>query len=119
MTSTFLANTTVNLYRGSTTDALDDEGDDDLTDAEDPGPVNAEPVPFSLIERSRKVYLPESNELRTIRYGIGRCKPTLDVRKNDRIRDLVTGRLWVVNEVSGGGRTIAGHADLSLDLRAV
>ncbi|MCU1617789.1 MAG: hypothetical protein JWO98_5329 [Frankiales bacterium] len=108
---TYLATTRADVLRGLATDEIGNEVD---VDTPVDGLTN---IPISLIEKSRNVYLPETDELRTIRYGIGRARPGLDIREADRLLDRNTGRKWYVNEVTGGGRTIAGFADLVLDLR--
>lgn len=120
-----LANTWGDIYRGSTDTGSGltlGDGEPETLPAEQVDnttqPVAAR-VPMSIIERSRKVYLEETDELRTIRYGIGRLRGGIDVRKHDRVWDVVKQRWWTVNEISGGGRTTAGLSDLSLDLREV
>lgn len=122
---TFQANTRADVFRADSTDADPANGDEnDMGDvvlppagAADTDSAVIKNEPFSLIERTRRIELPETGELRTVRYGIGRCKGTLDVRQGDRIRDRTTGAIWHVNEKSGGGRSIAGLSDLVLDLR--
>jgi hypothetical protein len=122
-----LANTWADVYRGTAPDptglTMGDEGTAQPIPAELADPDNTDPIiarmPIGLTERSRRVYLPETDELRTIRYGDGRVTGTFDVRKGDRLHDLRTGRWWSVNETDDGGHTIAGTSDLLLDLREV
>lgn len=108
---TFIATEKVAVMRGTSTDALGNEIDsEEVVDGLDA-------VFVSIIEKSRRVYLPESSELRTVRYGVGRATPGTDIRQGDRLRSARTGRTWIVNEVSGGERTIAGFRALVFDLR--
>lgn len=109
---TFQPNTTLDVLRGTATTPMGDEIE--TTD----GPAHLSNLPASLIERTRRVFMPESGEVRTVRYGIARLKPGTDVKNTDTLRDRTTGRLWEVNEISGGERTLAGRSDLVLDLRS-
>lgn len=111
--SVFLATTTAQVVRGSTVNAL---GDDVAGVAVVAGLAK---VPVSIIEKGRKVYLPESGELRTVRYVVGRARSNVDIRKGDRLVDNRTGNTYLVDEVTGGERSIAGTQPLVFDLRHV
>lgn len=106
-----MATTTVAVYRGETTNAA---GDQVPTTTPLPGLLL---LPFSVIEKSRTVFVQATSELRTIRYFVGRCRPGVDLRKLDRLKDNLTQRWYAVDEVTGGDRSIAGMKDLVLDLR--
>lgn len=121
-----LANTWVDVYRGVSDDGTGltlGDLEAEMLPTEQVDPLTTDPVlshiPMQVIEHSRKVFLEESGELRTIRYGEGRCTGTYDIRKNDRLWDTVKAKWWTVNEIDSGGRTLAGLTDLTLDLRVV
>lgn len=107
-----IPNTWAAVFRDTDDDVLGDP----LTD-EEPVPGMARVV-MAITEKSRTVYNEESDELRTIRYGVGRAKAGTDIRKDDRIQDLRTSKWWAVTEVGSGSATFTGHRDLSFDLRA-
>jgi len=108
---TFLATERVDVQRGTTTNDLGDEVDN-------PTPVlGMQGISVSIIEKSRRIFGQDSSEDRTVRYADGLARPGLDFREGDRLISKRTGRTWYVNEVTGGTRTIAGFADLVLDLR--
>lgn len=109
-----LATTTCAVIRGETTDALGDDIPSGIV------VVGLEKLPFSIKEKSRKVYVPESDELRTVRYVVGRATPTakaLQIIATDRIRDNSTLKIYVVDEITGGERGISGTRPLVFDLR--
>lgn len=113
MTGVF-ATTRVEVTRGTTQNAIGDDVDSTTPVA---GLLE---VPIGITERSRKVFSQESDEVRTVRYVVGRIQNgNTDIRKGDRLRDLRTDRVYYVEEVTGGERTIAGTSPLSLDLRKV
>jgi hypothetical protein len=107
-----IANTWAAVYRDTDDDVLGDP----LSDEE---PVDGlDRVVVAITEKSRTVYNEETDELRTIRYGTGRAKAGTDIRKDDRIQDLRSGKWWAVTEVGSGSPGFTGHRDLSFDLRA-
>lgn len=107
------ANTWGTVYRGDDANEYADAIDLDE-------PVSGlESIPMAITEQTHTTIDAESDEPRTIRYGVGRAKAGLDIRSGDRIQDARQGRWWLVREVSGGGFTFFGSQDLQLDLRAV
>jgi hypothetical protein len=107
-----LANTWGAVYRDGEDDSLGDP-----ISAEAPV-AGLERVVLSIVEKSRAIYDPETDEVRTVRYGTGRARSGTDIRRDDRIQDLKTGKWWAVREVSSGAASFAGYRDLSFDLRA-
>lgn len=109
-----LANTWAEVFRDGEDDALGDP-----VTATDPV-AGLERVPLSITERSQRIYDAESDELRTVRFGIGRPVDTsIDIRKDDRLHDLRSDEWWAVREVVN--RTVAGMTGLRsvfFDLRA-
>jgi hypothetical protein len=110
-----LATTKACVYRATKTSPAGDLEDDNTTPV-----VGLESFPIAITEKSRRVYDFASDTQRTIRYSVGRpSNPSLNILKNDRIKDLTTGRIYPVDEATYLGRTIAGGASLILDLRHV
>lgn len=56
-------------------------------------------VPCSLIEQTRRVYLPDEGATRIIRSYAGRVGPETDLRKDDRIRNERNGRTYLVTDL--------------------
>jgi hypothetical protein len=114
--STFLANASLYPLTVTTTDRLGD-----VVDVVEAIPADAaeHAIPASLIEKTKKVYVPETNELRTIRWYAGTISPAraAEVAQGIRLRDLRTGLTYVVDETTPGRRSIAGVLDTRLDLR--
>lgn len=106
------ANTWGAVYR----DGDDDELGDPVS-AEEPV-AGMERVILTITEKTRTIYDEETDEVRTIRYGTGRARAGTDIRQDDRIQDLRTGKWWAVREVGSGAASFTGHRDLSFDLRA-
>lgn len=107
-----MANTWAEVYR--------DLGDDALGD-----PVSAtepvdglERVALAITEKARQVIDPDSNELRLVRYGVGRARIGTDIRSDDRIHDLRSGKWWAVGQVAPASPGFTGNRALSFDLRA-
>jgi hypothetical protein len=107
-----LANTWAEVYRDGDDDAL---GDPLEATAPVPG---LERVTMSITERSQRIYDAESDELRVIRYGVGRAVVGTDIRPDDRIHDLRTSKWWAVRTVSTEAPGFTGSRALSFDLRA-
>jgi hypothetical protein len=114
--SSFLANALLYPLTAVTTDRFDDE-----VDAVEAIPADAakHAIPASVIEKSRKVFVPESDELRTVRWVAGTLSAAraAEVAQTDRLYDLKSGRTYVVDEVTSPRRSIMGSLDAKLDLR--
>lgn len=108
---TFYATTTALVYR---TPANSKDARGEIVDVD---VAVGTAVSFSLVEKTRKVWSPETLELHTVRYFAGRCYSNVDVLKGDRILDNATGLRYVVDELITPTRGLAGHASLSLELR--
>lgn len=108
-----LATTTAAIYRGTKPNGLGDDVDDNTTPV-----VGLESFPASIIERSRRVQDPASGIWRSVRYSAGRpLDPSLDIRDGDRLKDLTTGDIYAIDEITRTPRTLGGGATLLLDLR--
>jgi hypothetical protein len=107
-----VANTWAEVYRDTGDDVLGDP----VTTTE---PVEGlERVPMAITERSQRIYDAESDELRTVRYGVGRARIGTDIKADDRIHDLRSGKWWAVRTVSPASPGFTGNRALSFDLRA-
>ncbi|WP_274029453.1 hypothetical protein [Streptomyces sp. MMBL 11-1] len=103
-----LANTTISVLRGTTTDEFGDPVDAPTTVASG--------IPASLIEVTRRAFTPENPTPRVVRYSIARTGADVDVLEDDRIRDESTDRIYIVEAVSQTGG-IGMVNDLRLDLK--
>lgn len=88
----FRANTTVSILRGGSTDDFGDVVDDPVT-------VRRR-VPASIVEQSRRVFLPAEGAFRVVRTLAGRVPAGTDVLKSDRIKDERTSQIYLVEELS-------------------
>lgn len=105
-----LATTTVSILGGGTASTYGDdiEGTD----------VVAAGIPASIIE-GREVVATESDpQARVIRYYTGRIPTGTAINNNQRIRDDISGTLYVVNNVTSPTNP-AIPMDIRLDLRRV
>jgi hypothetical protein len=113
VSASVIATTKGAIYRGETTNGLGDKVDDNTTPV-----VGLAGFPIGITERSRRVQDPASGIWRTVRYKVGRpLDPSLAIEDGDRLKDLTTGNIYVIDEITRTPRTIAGGAALLLDLR--
>lgn len=116
--SSFIANALLYVITATATDNLGD-----VVDSAVVIPPNAATlaIPASVIERSRKVYVPESGELRTVRWYAGRVSNAHlgQTPQGARLYDLKSQRTYIVDEVLNGARSITGAVEQTLDLRRV
>lgn len=106
-----IATTTVSLYRGTIKDAYQDTVDDN----DIPKWSN---VPASIIERSRKVFVPAENRIQTVRYLTVRVRANTDVVAGDRMKDEQTEEFYSVDAVHQV-QSVGYTADIVLDCRKV
>jgi hypothetical protein len=104
----FHGNTTVSILRGTTTDAYGDEKDT-LT------PIKTG-VRASIIEQSRRVFVPADNVDRVVRYVRGRLPSNEDVREGDSLFDERSEATYIVEAVVQPGSPYA-HNDVRVDLK--
>jgi hypothetical protein len=112
----YLATCRAALYHGTSSNVVGDPMD--VNDATTLVTLWAS-FPASLIESMRRIYDPASEAQRTIRRCTGHVPLRLPIVAGDRIKDLGTGRLYVLDEITSAGRNLAGMRDLILDLRIV
>lgn len=105
------ATTTLSIYRATTQSDYGDEVDDNST------PIASGQI-GSIIEQSRRVYLPAEDRLTVVLNATGRVKSGTDITEGDRIKDEKTGRIYFVEGVSNP-QVPRGRADMRLILRAV
>ncbi len=84
--------TTVSVLRGTTTDGYGDTIDGTT--------VASSGTPFSLVEKRRTVFLPETGRVQQIVYSTGRGPYDMDVEVGDRIKDEISSLIYVVENVS-------------------
>lgn len=83
--------TTVDVLRGTTTDAYGDLVDTDTTVLTG--------LRASIIEQRQRPHQPRDGEDRNVRYFKGRVPRGTGVAKGDRLRDTTTGTVYVVESV--------------------
>lgn len=105
------ATTRVSIYRGSTTDEYADDVDDNSA------PI-ASGVLASIVEQSRRVFLPVENRMTVVMNATGRVKSGTDITEGDRVKDEKTDRFYYVEGVSNPQVT-RGLSDIRLTLKAV
>lgn len=112
--SSFIANTKVRIATGVTKDDHDDPIEAPFPEVDEDHP--AVWFPASIIEKTKQVFDPTTGTRRTVRYAVGRVKPTVPLHDGDRLL-TVRGKTYVVDEMTGGDKTVAGFTDVTLDLR--
>lgn len=100
--------TTVDVLRGTTTNAYGD-----TVDADTPVP-GLTGLPASIIERSQRVHAPKDGQDRIVRIVKGRMANGTAVRKGDRLRDA-TGVVYIIDNLYQQANPF-WRQDLSLDL---
>lgn len=86
-----VANCTVSILRGTETNAEDDEVDLEV-------PIYAG-VRASIVQQSRRVYLPAEGASRIVRSYAGRVGAEVDVQKSDRLRRESDGVVFLVVDI--------------------
>jgi hypothetical protein len=107
----FHPTTTVNILRGTATNALGDEVDG--------SGVVASGIPASVTESRRTVMTPGMDAPRVIRSYACRLPATADVTVGDRVKDNGTGVIYTIDSSTRGATLAGGRADLRVDLRRV
>jgi hypothetical protein len=88
------------------------DGDDESTP--DAAPVY-EKQPFSILETSKRVFTPATQQARTIRTIVARCRGDLVIQEDDQIWDRTRQRLYAVMSLShDDGAPISGDWRLTL-----
>lgn len=107
---TFIATTTATFMRGSTEDEFGDE-----VDSNEP---YTESIPVAITQKQMRVFLPDTNEYRTVRQYVGRVNVQVAVQKGDRLKDDRSGQVYLVDEVTYS-TSLAQTQGCILDLRSV
>lgn len=102
------ATTTVSILRGVSTNDYGDEVDE-------PTPLHTR-VPASIIEQSRRTYLPAEGATRVVRSVRCRLTAGTDVLKGDRIQDEQTNAVYVVNDLNDSPGSPVHMPDIVLEL---
>lgn len=103
-------NTLVSIMRGQTADAYGDVVEVDNVVASD--------VPFSILETGSNATRPAEGRTDNVRNFSGRCSRAVDIRRDDRIRDQKTQRVYTIDEVVTPLSTV-GHRYHSIKGRRV
>lgn len=106
----FIATTTITLLRGTAQDSFGDTVDLDQAVASE--------VPFSILEVGSAARRPNEGRTDNVRNYMGRCYPSLEIRRDDRVRDERTGQVYTVDEVVTPVNPV-GHTFRSIKLRRV
>lgn len=105
-----LANCTVSILRGTSTNEYGDEVDSDT--------VVASGIPASIVVRSKSSSDPSTQVSRVIQQVVGVVGSNVDIQDTDRLRDDTNGITYAIESViqaNGPGHT----PDLQLDLQRV
>jgi len=94
----FLPNTYVDVYRETNTLDPDEDTDSDVAI------ILHQPV--SIIEQQWSSSLSTSQNSRTLRTAVGRIRGVIEIKRNDRFRDLKTNKMWTVEEVLTNGNPL-------------
>jgi hypothetical protein len=100
--------TTISILGGSTTDTWDDTYDGTT--------VSASGVLASILEQRQLVTTAADSRAQVVRFYTGRVGPEVAITTANRIRDEVTGDIYVIDNVSRLGNPFAPQ-DVRLDLR--
>jgi hypothetical protein len=107
-----IATTRGAILRGTTTNQWGEE-----VDADTPAPTPLDDFPCSIIETSRDVYDPAEGTWRSVRKLVGRVPLYVSVIEGDRLRDNVTGEIFIIDEDERQRRSISGRGSVTLALR--
>jgi hypothetical protein len=107
-----LATTRGALMRGTTTDDLGDETDDNTTPVE-----GFDDFPMSLLEHERGEFDPASNAWRTVRELVARVPSNVPVDDGDRIKDLRDDAIYAVDGFRSTPRGLSGRASITMTVR--
>lgn len=106
----FHATTTVDIYRGETTDSYGDTKDTD-------SPLYTD-KPASIIQQNKTVTNRDTRTPETIRTYTGRVGANVDIQDDDRIRDTKTGDYYLVTGITQNSSP-AWTPATQLDLRRI
>jgi hypothetical protein len=94
------------------TTTVNDYGDEvEVLTEEDPTPILG-----SVIERTKQVFNPDDSRVATVRYLTGRFQHTADIKDGDRIKDVKTGEIFVVESLARPTNAVV-KSDIVADLR--
>lgn len=107
-----LATTRAAVLRGTTTDVFGQTVDDDTATV--PGLTD---FPAAIVERSVDIFDPADGTLRSVRKLTGRIPGNIVLQDGDRLKDLRTGIIYIIDEDERQPRSISGRASVTLSLR--
>jgi len=111
---TFMATCRAAVYGATIDNGLGDAIDDNDTPVE-----GLEDVRASLIEKSRKLFDATTGASRTVRWCVARFDAHLAplFAEGYRIKDLRSGKIYVIDELTVDVHGLASNADFVLDTR--
>ena len=112
MAAAVIATTRAAILRGTTEDEFGEE-----VDADTPAPAPLNDFPAAITERGRTVFDPAESTWRTVRELVGRIPYWVALQDGDRLRDNVTGEIFVIDEDERTRRSVSGRASVTLSLR--
>lgn len=108
--SAWLATHVVDVLTGTDVDQFGDPTDGTT--------VAAANVAVSILERSVRAYRHDSQTPRQIPSLAGRAPAGTPVKQGDRLRDVTSGQLWVVDRVTTPSHPVM-PVGMTMDLRAL
>lgn len=118
MTTRFKATTLLDVYRDNTGLAASGCFDGYSDDADSVTPLNTEPLPAHVINKTIKVYDKVTGRISAIETWRARLRPDADVFISDRIKDRQTGHWFTVDAVVAPDSVI-GTADVRLEMTRI
>lgn len=97
-------------------DVLTGTTDDEYGDPVAGTTVAAANIPAAILESSARVSRLDTDTPRTVTILKGRLPSGTPVNDGDRLRDTLTGQLWLIDSASHNANPVI-DADITLDLR--
>ena len=94
----------------------EDSDGDTLSSTDGSATPRVSSEPFSILERSRRVFSPASLEPRTIRSVVGRCNGNVEVYEDDVLHDVTHDRWYSIISISEVDSAVT-PADLNIALQ--
>lgn len=106
-----LATTRAAIFRGTTTDVFGQDVDAEVS------PPGLDNFPAAIVERSVDIFDPADGTLRSVRKLTGRIPANIALQDGDRLKDLHTGIIYIIDEDERQPRSISGRSSVTLSLR--
>lgn len=106
-----IATTRAAILRGTVEDEFHEP-----VDADTPAP-GLDDFPAAITERAVDIFDPADASWRSVRKLVGRIPYWVGLEEGDRLRDNVTGEIFIIDEDERQRRSISGRASVTLALR--